>query len=97
MSRLPKVSHRFRQVSVYMFWVMSRVPDDPLIRNGRQGGACRVVSRKVLDDCWVLDNPLLLDDLLIHNDRQGGACHVVLGKVLDNRWVLNDPLVLTIH
>ena len=62
MGRLPKVSHRFRRVSVCMFWVMSKVPDDcwvpddplvlddPLIRDDRQGGACHSVSGKVLDN-----------------------------------------------
>ena len=33
MGRLSKVSHCFRRVSVYMFWAMSRVPNDPLIHD----------------------------------------------------------------
>nr|POF00298.1 hypothetical protein CFP56_60091 [Quercus suber] len=79
--------------SVCMFWAMSRVLDDPLIRNDHQGGAHRVVSRqnvvlgKVPDDCWVPD------DSLIRDDRQGIMCHAVSGKVPDNCWVPDDPLV----
>ena len=45
-----------------MDWAMSRVPNDALIRNDRQGGACRVVSRKVPDEFWVLNDPLVPKD-----------------------------------
>ena len=41
---------------------MSRVPNDLLICNDCQGGACRVVSRKVPDECWVPNDPLVPKD-----------------------------------
>ena len=63
------MSHRFGRLSVYMFWAMSRVPDELLIRNNCQGGACWAVPRKVLNDNWVPDDLLVLDDLLIRDDR----------------------------
>ena len=79
MGRLTKVSHRFRRVSVCMFWAMSKVPNSSLIRNDCQDGVCQAVLRKVPDDRWVLDNPLVLDDPLIRDDRQGKVCRTILG------------------
>ena len=69
-----------------------RVPDDPLvyddllIRDNRQGGTCRAVSRKVLDHRWVLDDPMVHEDKLICVDYQGEACRAMSGRVP------NDPL-----
>ena len=60
------------------------VLDDLLIYDNRQGRVSRAVSRKVPDNCWVLDNPLVHNDQLICDDRQGEACRVVLGKVPDD-------------
>ena len=59
--------------------VSRRVPND------RHNGMCHVVSRRVLDDPWVPDDPLIRDS------RQSGMCHVVLGKVPD------DPLIRDNH
>ena len=49
---------------------------------------CRVVSGKVFDDRWVLDNPLVPGDTLIHDDYQGRMCRAVLGNVTNDRWYL---------
>nr|POE96332.1 hypothetical protein CFP56_49732 [Quercus suber] len=75
---------------------MSRVPDNPLIRIYRQGGACQVVSRRVLDDRWVPNDPLVLDNPLIRGrpSRWSVPRDVREAKVLDDRWVPDDPLVL---
>jgi len=59
----------------------------------RQGRACRAVSRKVLDDRWVPDNPLVLEDSLIRDYCQGEACCAVLGKVPDDPLVPDDLLI----
>jgi len=44
-----------------------------------------MVSMKVPDDSWVLDDPLVPDDRLIHDDCQGEACRAVLEKEPNNR------------
>ena len=48
---------------------------------------------KVLDDRWVLDNPLVPNDQLICDNHQGRAFRIVSGKVPDDRLVPNDPLI----
>ena len=55
---------------------------------------CRTVSRKVTDNHWVPNHPLVLDDPLIPDNRQGEMCRVVSGKVPDDCWVPDDLLVL---
>nr|POE62009.1 hypothetical protein CFP56_39602 [Quercus suber] len=58
-----------------------RVSDD------RHSRVCHVMSRRVLDDPWVLDDPLIRDD------RQSRMCHVVSRRVLDDPWVPDYPLI----
>lgn len=38
------------------------VPNDSLIRKDRQGGACRMMSRKAPDDRCLADDLLICDD-----------------------------------
>ena len=64
--------------------VLGKVPDNPLIRDNRQGRVCRAVSKKVPDDPLVPDNPL------IHDDYQGGVCYAVSRKVPDDSLICND-------
>ena len=59
------------------------VPDDSLIHDNLQGGACCAVFGKVPDDYWVPDDPLVPNDPWIHDDRQGRACHVLSRSLCD--------------